>query len=195
MGNEHNQKIIILQGFAIPSMPMDIALMGPRASHNYCPTLTTFANLLVTLLIIFCTSECLSNIAYHLQQATPTHGHCLPPTIVPLDLQTTTFKRCPFFYYHILVVTFLWQPLTSYFKSYHLICHLTLLKKETHNYQGKGQHIWSHVLNGNLHYVTIYVVTLVLGSRPRQRFARLQAKREAWESHHMLLGMQKNVRE
>jgi hypothetical protein len=56
-------------------MPMDIALEGPHVLHNYCPTLTTFVNPLVTLLIICNTLECLSNIAYHLQQATPTHGH------------------------------------------------------------------------------------------------------------------------
>jgi hypothetical protein len=31
--------------------------------------------------------------------------------------------------------------------------------------------------------------------RPRQRLTRVRAKREAWESHFMLLGMQKIVRE
>jgi len=31
------------------------------------------------------------------------------------------------------------------------------------------------------------VATLALGFRPRQRLARLQAKKEAWESHFMLL--------
>jgi hypothetical protein len=40
-----------------------------------------------------------------------------------------------------------------------------------------------------------HVATLALGSRPRQRFVRLQAKREAQESHLMLLGVQKCVRE
>jgi hypothetical protein len=34
------------------------------------------------------------------------------------------------------------------------------------------------------------VVTLILGSRPRQGDARLQANREAWESPHMLSGVQ-----
>jgi len=33
------------------------------------------------------------------------------------------------------------------------------------------------------------VATLALGSRPRQGFARLWAKREAQESHFMLPGM------
>ncbi len=39
------------------------------------------------------------------------------------------------------------------------------------------------------------VATLALGSRPRQGLARLRAKREAWESHLMLLGVQQSVRE
>jgi hypothetical protein len=39
------------------------------------------------------------------------------------------------------------------------------------------------------------VVTLALGSRPKQGLARLWAKREAQESHLMFPGVQKNVRE
>jgi len=39
------------------------------------------------------------------------------------------------------------------------------------------------------------VATLALGSRPKQGFARLRVKREAWRSHLMFLGVQKNVRE
>jgi hypothetical protein len=39
------------------------------------------------------------------------------------------------------------------------------------------------------------VATLALGSRPRPRLARVQAKREARESHLMLPGVQKSVRE
>jgi hypothetical protein len=39
------------------------------------------------------------------------------------------------------------------------------------------------------------VATLALGSRPRQGFARLQAKKEARESHFMLPRVQKSVRE
>jgi hypothetical protein len=35
------------------------------------------------------------------------------------------------------------------------------------------------------------VVTLALDLRPRQRLARLRAKREAWESHHMFPGVQR----
>jgi hypothetical protein len=38
------------------------------------------------------------------------------------------------------------------------------------------------------------VTTLTLGSRPKQGLARVRAKREAWESHLMLLGVQKSVR-
>jgi len=33
------------------------------------------------------------------------------------------------------------------------------------------------------------VATLALGSRPKQRLTRLQAKKEAWESHFMFLGV------
>jgi hypothetical protein len=39
------------------------------------------------------------------------------------------------------------------------------------------------------------VVTLALGLRPRQGLARLQAKEQAQESHLMLSGVQKSVRE
>jgi hypothetical protein len=35
----------------------------------------------------------------------------------------------------------------------------------------------------------IYVATLALGLRPKQGFARVRAKREAWESHLMLPGV------
>jgi hypothetical protein len=41
----------------------------------------------------------------------------------------------------------------------------------------------------------INVETLASGSQPKQRLARLQAKKEARKSHHMLMGVQKNVRE
>jgi hypothetical protein len=34
-----------------------------------------------------------------------------------------------------------------------------------------------------------HIVTLALGSRPRKGLTRLWAKREAWESHLMLLGV------
>jgi len=41
----------------------------------------------------------------------------------------------------------------------------------------------------------VFVVTLTLGSQPKQRFAKVQAKNEAWESHFMLSKMQESVRE
>jgi hypothetical protein len=41
----------------------------------------------------------------------------------------------------------------------------------------------------------VCVATLALGPRPRQRIARLWAKREAWGSHLMFLGVQKSARE
>jgi hypothetical protein len=34
-----------------------------------------------------------------------------------------------------------------------------------------------------------FVVTLALGSQPRQWLAKVQAKSEAWESYFMFLGM------
>ncbi len=42
---------------------------------------------------------------------------------------------------------------------------------------------------------TICVTTLALGSRLRQGLARVRAKREARESHLMLLGVQESVKE
>jgi hypothetical protein len=39
------------------------------------------------------------------------------------------------------------------------------------------------------------VITLTLGLRPRQGLVRMRAKRETQESHLMLLGVQKSVRE
>jgi hypothetical protein len=39
------------------------------------------------------------------------------------------------------------------------------------------------------------VTTLALGSRPKQRLARLRTKRELWEAHCMLSGVPKSVRE
>jgi len=42
---------------------------------------------------------------------------------------------------------------------------------------------------------TNIVATLALGSRPRQGLARLQAKKEAQESHIMLPGVWESVRE
>ncbi len=44
-------------------------------------------------------------------------------------------------------------------------------------------------------FVKRYVVTLVLGSRPKQGLARVQAKREARQAHFMLYRMQGNMRE
>jgi hypothetical protein len=51
-----------------------------------------------------------------------------------------------------------------------------------------------HKKDGTLR-MCVDVTTLALGSRPKQRLARLQAKKEAWGSHLMLLGVQKSVRE
>jgi hypothetical protein len=43
--------------------------------------------------------------------------------------------------------------------------------------------------------VTKYVATLALGSWPKQRLVKVQAKSEAWESHFMLPGVWESVRE
>jgi hypothetical protein len=39
------------------------------------------------------------------------------------------------------------------------------------------------------------VITLTLGLQHRQGLTKVRAKNEAWESHFMLSGMQKSVRE
>ncbi len=44
-------------------------------------------------------------------------------------------------------------------------------------------------------FPTTNVATLALGSRVRQGLTKLRAKKEAWESCHMLLGKQESVRE
>jgi hypothetical protein len=49
--------------------------------------------------------------------------------------------------------------------------------------------------NDHFWQLCVDVTTLALGSRPRQGVARLWAKRKTRESHHMLLGMPKSVRE
>jgi len=49
MGNEHKWRVATLQGFAVPSKPLDVTLVGLQASQCYYPTLTMHTNLLVTL--------------------------------------------------------------------------------------------------------------------------------------------------
>jgi hypothetical protein len=39
------------------------------------------------------------------------------------------------------------------------------------------------------------IATLGFGSRPKQGLTRMRAKKESQESHHMLLGVQKSVRD
>jgi hypothetical protein len=43
--------------------------------------------------------------------------------------------------------------------------------------------------------ICLFVTTLALGSWPKQGLTKARAKKETWESHFMLLGVQKNVRE
>jgi hypothetical protein len=53
MGNDHNSKVIIFQGFAIHSTPLVVALMG---FADYRPTSTTLVVPLMTLPTTFNTS-------------------------------------------------------------------------------------------------------------------------------------------
>jgi hypothetical protein len=50
-------------------------------------------------------------------------------------------------------------------------------------------------MNGYLKLWNNIVTTLILRTQPKQGFARVRAKREAWESHLMLPGVKKSVRE
>ncbi len=49
--------------------------------------------------------------------------------------------------------------------------------------------------NKTKQHLSLIVTTLTLGSQPRQKLARLRAKREVRESHLMLSGVQKNAKE
>ncbi len=63
-------------------------------------------------------------------------------------------------------------------------------------YQYICQNSWKLCFSYNaLKFMTPNVITLALGLQPRQGLARLRAKKEVRESHQMLLGMQKSVRE
>jgi hypothetical protein len=58
----------------------------------------------------------------------------------------------------------------------------------------KLPHYVRHVEN-NVEKKRRFVATLALGLWPREGLARVWAKREAWESHFFLPGMQNSVRE
>jgi hypothetical protein len=51
MGNENEHGVTTFQGSVIPSMPLDVALVGLKAFHNYCPTLIMFVKPFVTTLL------------------------------------------------------------------------------------------------------------------------------------------------
>jgi hypothetical protein len=64
--------------------------------------------------------------------------------------------------------------------------------------------IWYLWIKDIFHFIFLFtidfnrwgcVTTLALGSRPKQRFARMRAKREAQTSHFVFLGAQKSVKE
>jgi hypothetical protein len=50
-------------------------------------------------------------------------------------------------------------------------------------------------MNHKLWGLKVDVATLALGLWPRQGVAKLRVKRNTWESHHMLPGVPKSVRE
>jgi len=56
MENDHNQRITTFQGFAVPSMPLVVPLVGLQTSYNYCPTSITPTIPLMTLFIVYITS-------------------------------------------------------------------------------------------------------------------------------------------
>ncbi len=60
MKNENKHGITTLQGSIVPSMVLDVALMGLQAFHSYCPTLTHVGPL-VTLATICNTLKCIPN--------------------------------------------------------------------------------------------------------------------------------------
>jgi hypothetical protein len=96
MINENKHGITTLHGFIVPSMPIDVAIVGLQASHSYYPTLT-HVNPLVTMATICNTLKCLPNIAYHLQEVEPTHGYYLLFVIIPFGLQTFDLQVFPLF--------------------------------------------------------------------------------------------------
>jgi hypothetical protein len=97
MGNENKHGIIVFQGSIIPLMPLDVALVGLQASHNYYPTLTTFVDPLLTLPTI-CT-----NLGMHSQHCLPyvvsqTHSWLLPTVCnIPIWYVDFDFQVFPFF--------------------------------------------------------------------------------------------------
>lgn len=147
MGNENNQGVITFQGSSVPSMLMKVALMGLQAFHNYYPTLTTLINPLVILPTICYTPK------MHAQHYLPyvvscTHSwlYCLPFTIVPLSLQIVAFKFSLASYHHILVTTFLWQPIAFHSKGHLLICNLApFCKKNVEQLWKKGSNTLSNL--------------------------------------------------
>ncbi len=93
----------------------------------------------------------------------------------------------------------MWGNKPSFFL--HIIYYLQILVQINFN-KGVGGRRFDHFflqlsfsLGSDFTLPIFNVATLTLGSQPRQRLVRLWAKREAWESHFMLPGMQNSVRE
>ncbi len=88
--------------------------------------LKVLVNPLVTMFTVYSTLKCLLNVVYHVQQATPIHGCCLPSTTIPLVYRLLPSNVAASSYCYILVVTFLWQLIAYYSRSYHMVCLLAL---------------------------------------------------------------------
>jgi hypothetical protein len=64
------------------------------------------------------------------------------------------------------------------------------------SYKWTIQHLWLDLFaslssSWSFYLQTFTVVTLTLGSQPRQGVTRVRVKKETWESHHILPGMQR----
>jgi hypothetical protein len=77
------------------------------------------------------------------------------------------------------------------FDLFFYVCKLSILGLSTiyWNLLVKFVYTQFHVIN--IFSFFPFVATLALGSQPRQGLARLWAKKEAHESHHMLTGVQR----
>jgi len=102
------------------------------------------------------------------------------PTYLPTTYQPT--------YLHTFVFTYLLQP--TYPPT-----HLPIVSQPKPWVRDQGKGLQKGETRGRPRRHSLYVVTLTLGSQPRQEFVRGQNKRETWEAHLILPRVQENVRE
>jgi len=120
MGNDHNSKVITFPKCCNVFNALKVALVGIanfllllfHLNHSY----RSFGDYAYSCN----TSKYFPSPLYHLQQITFTLNHCLPPTILTYNLRATTCWCFPslVLFHQVLVVTFLWQPITCHSKSY-----------------------------------------------------------------------------